>query len=143
MKSNFSLKYRTFDTVILLFAIIFIIASIVFTNLYFANSKKSQNRVVQIYYQGQLLEDKQIDFENLSGSCEVTLSKLEYDKLLGDMVILIDKEKGICVKDVTCPNKICKNQGYVKSIGYPIVCLPNGVYIIINAKKVDQDTILG
>ena len=143
MKSNFSLKFKFFDGLILFFSIILIIITIISTNIIFISNKNSNNKVIQIYYQGTLLEDKQIDYNSVSDTLEITLSKDQYSDLLGDITILIDKEKGVCVKDVTCPNKICKNQGWVKSVGYPIVCLPNGVYIIINSKTVDQDNILG
>ena len=73
----------------------------------------------------------------------IVLEKKEYNKLLGDVTICIDREKGICIKDVTCPNETCMKMGWVKSVGYPVTCLPNGVYVIITSPDVDKDIILG
>ena len=62
---------------------------------------------------------------------EIILEKEEYPNLLGDIKILINKEKGICIKEVTCPNHLCEDMGWVNRIGIPVVCLPNDVYVVI------------
>ena len=51
------------------------------------------------------------------------------------MLISINKEKGVCIKEAICPNHTCVKQGWVKSVGYPVVCVPNGVYVIISSSS--------
>lgn len=142
MKNNFSIKFKLFDVFIMIFSLLLIGVVIVSTNIAFSNTLDKE-RIVQIYYQGQLLENKQIEIDDLLEEKHVILLKDDYDGLLGDMDIVINKDKGVCIYDVTCPNYYCKNQGWVNSVGYPVVCIPNGVYVIITSSTIDQDTILG
>ena len=142
MKNNFSLKFKLFDIFIIGFLLVSIVVSIITTNVVFSRDLKD-SYVVQIYYQGEILTDKQVKIADVENETIIILKKEEYDKLLGDVTIVINKEKGICISDVTCPNETCIKMGWVRSIGYPVTCLPNGVYVIITSKKVDQDIILG
>lgn len=142
MKNNFSLKFKIFDVFILCFALVCIIASIVGTNIAFAKSNNLSKKV-QIYYQNELIEEKQIELDSLKEDIEIVLLKSQYESLLGDMTISISKEKGICISEVVCPNHTCEKQGWIKNVGYPIVCIPNGVYIIITSVSVDDEIIIG
>ena len=142
MKSNFSLKFKIFDIFIVAFVVVAIVASIITTNVVFSRDLKD-SYVVQIYYQGELLEDKQIKVKDVDDEMAIVLKKQDYDKLLGDVTILINKDKGICISEVTCPNETCLKMGWVRSVGYPVTCLPNGVHVMITSPDVDQDIILG
>ena len=142
MKSNFSLKFKIFDIFIVAFVVVAIVASIITTNVVFSRDLKD-SYVVQIYYQGELLEDKQIKVKDVDDEMVIVLKKHDYDKLLGDVTILINKDKGICISEVTCPNETCLKMGWVRSVGYPVTCLPNGVHVMITSPDVDQDIILG
>ena len=142
MKSNFSLKFKIFDIFIIAFVVVAIVASIITTNVVFSRDLKD-SYVVQIYYQGELLEDKQIKVKDVDDEMVIVLKKQDYDKLLGDVTILINKDKGICISEVTCPNETCLKMGWVRSVGYPVTCLPNGVHVMITSPDVDQDIILG
>lgn len=142
MKSNFSLKFKIFDIFIVAFVVVAIVASIITTNVVFSRDLKD-SYVVQIYYQGELLEDKQIKVKDVDNEMVIVLKKQDYDKLLGDVTILINKDKGICISEVTCPNETCLKMGWVRSVGYPVTCLPNGVHVVITSPDVDQDIILG
>lgn len=142
MKSNFSLKFKIFDIFIVAFVVVAIVASIITTNVVFSRDLKD-SYVVQIYYQGELLEDKQIKVKDVDDEMVIVLKKQDYDKLLGDVTILINKDKGICISEVTCPNETCLKMGWVRSVGYPVTCLPNGVHVMITSPDVDQDIILG
>lgn len=142
MKSNFSLKFKIFDIFIVAFVVVAIVASIITTNVIFSRDLKD-SYVVQIYYQGELLEDKQVKVKDVNDEMVIVLKKQDYDKLLGDVTILINKDKGICISDVTCPNETCLKMGWVRSVGYPVTCLPNGVHVMITSPDVDQDIILG
>ena len=142
MKSNFSLKFKIFDIFIVAFVVVAIVASIITTNVVFSRDLKD-SYVVQIYYQGELLEDKQIKVKDVDDEMVIVLKKQDYDKLLGDVTILINKDKGICISEVTCPNETCLKMGWVRSVGYPVTCLPNGVHVMITSPDIDQDIILG
>lgn len=142
MKSNFSLKFKIFDIFIVAFVVVAIVASIITTNVVFSRDLKD-SYVVQIYYQGELLEDKQIKVKDVDNEMVIVLKKQDYDKLLGDVTILINKDKGICISEVTCPNETCLKMGWVRSVGYPVTCLPNGVHVVITSPDVDQDIVLG
>ena len=142
MKSNFSLKFKIFDIFIVAFVVVAIVASIITTNVSFVR-KTNKTYVVRIYYQGELLEDKQVKFDDVEDEMIVILKKQDYDKLLGDVTILINKDKGICISDVTCPNNNCKKMGWVNFTNYAVTCLPNNVRVIIYEPAVDQDNILG
>ena len=68
------------------------------------------------------------------------MTKEEFNDLRGDMIISIDKDKGVCISEVVCPNHLCENMGWVNKKGIPVVCLPNNVYVIISSSSsIDQD----
>lgn len=149
MKNNFAIIFKKIDIFVILIAIILISLSFIATNNIYKNSFDGNNKV-EIYYQGKLLTDYNISFNKLNkyqkdedGNTIIVLKKEEYTNLLGDFKILINKDKGVCVKDVTCPNHICERQGWVKKVGFPIVCLPNGVYVVINSSSADIDIGIG
>lgn len=149
MKNNFAIKFKKVDVFVIMIAIILILLAFISTNIVYKSNLNDKNKI-EIYYQGKLLENYDISFDNLNkyekdedGNTIIVLKKDDYSDLLGDFKILINKEKGICVKDVTCPNHICERQGWVKKVGYPIVCLPNGVYVVINSTSTDIDIGIG
>ena len=118
--------------------------AIIATNKIFSSSISNENKRVEIYYQGKLLEDKIIYFSDLKENevKEIILSQEQYDKLLGDFSVIIDAKKGVKVDNVTCPNHYCENQGYINSVGMPIVCVPNGVYVIITKTGDDNEIVI-
>lgn len=87
----------------------------------FISSVSSQSLVVGIYKDGSLVE--KIDLNSVTGEREITLSG-EY----GDNVILVSNGR-IEMKSADCPDKLCVEQGELKSSSSPIVCLPNKVVI--------------
>ena len=142
MKSNFSLKFKLFDIFIVAFLLVAIVISIVTTNVSFVR-KSNKPYYVQIYYYNELLDDKIIKLNDVQDEIEIVLTKDEYNKLLGDVTILINKDKGICISEVTCPNNNCKKMGWVNFTNYAVTCLPNNVRVIIFTPEVDQDIVLG
>lgn len=142
MKNNFPIKFKIFDVFVVAFSVVCIVLSIIFTNVFFSNEVKDSS-LIQVYYQGQILEEYQVRFSEIDDEIEITLTKDQYDKLLGDFTIVINKEHGVSVKDVTCPNHYCEKMGWIHNVGYPLVCLPNGVYVIITTSEVNQDIIFG
>lgn len=142
MKANFSTKFKKSDIFVIVFAVVAIVVSIVTTNIHFSSISDSE-KVVEVYFQGKLLKEKSLKMSEVNEQKEIVLAQDEYKGLLGDVTILVDKEKGICIKDVTCPNHICENMGWVNMVAYPITCLPNNVVVLISATDPNQDIILG
>ena len=138
MKTNFSLKFKFFDIFILAFVVVAIVASIIATNVIFGRVFSNENNV-EIYYHNQLI--KEIKLDEITEETKVVLKQEDYDKLLGELTVLIDPEKGICISEVTCPNHTCIKQGWVNKVGYPVTCLPNGVYVMITSPSPDVDLI--
>jgi len=141
MNNNFSLKFNLRDIIAGITGLVLIIATIISVNLSFKESNLT-NEKVEIYYHGEKL-NYNISFSNINSEETIILKKTDYPDLLGDFKILINKEKGIKVEDITCPNHYCEEQGWVKKINYPITCLPNDVYIIILSNNTDGSFILG
>lgn len=140
MKNNFPIKFKVFDIIILIFAVISIVATIITTNIVFGkdNNKGIDDRVVCIYHKNDLV--KEIKIIDINGKVEYKLTKEEFNDLRGDMIISIDKDKGVCISEVVCPNHLCENMGWVNKKGIPVVCLPNNVYVIISSSSsIDQD----
>lgn len=140
MKNNFPIKFKVFDVFILIFAVISIVATIITTNIVFGkdNNKEIDDRVVCIYHKNDLV--KEIKIIDINGKVDYKLTKEEFNDLRGDMIISIDKDKGVCISEVVCPNHLCENMGWVNKKGIPVVCLPNNVYVIISSSSsIDQD----
>ena len=72
MKSNFSLKFKLFDIFVIAFLLISIVTSIVTTNVVFSRDLKD-DYVVKIYYQGEVLEDRQIKLKDVDEELIVVL----------------------------------------------------------------------
>lgn len=144
MKRNFSLKFTLFDLMVGLVAFVMIISSLVVTNLVYAQ-KNDQSRIAEVYLDSQLLKEKSVRMDALTEEVTIVLKKEDYpdSSLLGDVEIHVDKEKGICVHQVTCPNLICKRMGWINKVGYNIVCVPNGFFVTIKTEKTDVDIPLG
>ena len=140
MKNNFPIKFKVFDIIILIFAVISIVATIITTNIVFTkdNNEEIDDRVVCIYHKNDLV--KEIKIVDINGILDYKLTKEEFNDLRGDMIISIDKDKGVCISEVVCPNHLCENMGWVNKKGIPVVCLPNNVYVIISSSSsIDQD----
>ena len=135
MKNNFPIKFKVFDVFILIFAVISIVATIITTNIVFGkdNNKEIDDRVVCIYHKNDLV--KEIKIIDINGKVDYKLTKEEFNDLRGDMIISIDKDKGVCISEVVCPNHLCENMGWVNKKGIPVVCLPNNVYVIISSSS--------
>ena len=135
MKENFSLKFKFKDLIGIALAVILIVGSLIYVNL--STSNNLSKKTVEIYYQQQRLDSLTVNLDDLTETKTIILTKEEYPDLLGDFKILIDKEKGICVQDITCLNHLCEKQGWVSRTNYPVTCLPNGVFVMITSPADD------
>lgn len=143
MKSNFPLKFKLFDIIILAVVIIGIISSIVGINIAYAKKDENSVRMVQIYCRNELVIE--INLDEVDGVFSYTLQKDKYENLRDDMVITFDEEKGVCISYVNCVDYRCKKAGWINKFGEQLVCLPNQVRVYIESSdgSIDQDIVLG
>lgn len=82
----------------------------------------------------------------------VVLREIDLDKLEEPMIFTVEGDNGICntvvaehgrirVKDASCPDHICVQQGWISDSGVPIVCLPNKLVIEIVGKGAQMDVV--
>ena len=144
MKRNYSLKFTVFDGIVGGILLILIIICIVTTNILYSNNSKGE-RIVEMYLNGELLEEKSVSLTRLNEEITMVISKDEYpdSSLIDDIIVEINPEKGVRIKKVDCPNNVCINQGWVNKVGYSIACLPNGFIIIIKSLGIDEPIVLG
>ncbi|MGM9857680.1 MAG: NusG domain II-containing protein [Bacilli bacterium] len=131
MNRNFSLKFKVVDIIIIVASAIAAISLMV--GIFIYNSSFSGERYVCIYYKGEELKEYRTEIDKLEETYTVVLTKEKYPDLLGDFYIDINKDKGIRVHDVTCPNLTCEKQGWVNITNLPIVCIPNDIRVVINS----------
>ena len=98
-----------------------------------------------MYLNGEILKDKSVSLSKLNEEMTIVISKQEYpdSSLIDDIVVEINPEKGVRIKEVDCPNNVCINQGWVNKVGYSIACLPNGFIILIRSTGIDEPIVLG
>ncbi len=150
MEKNISDKRLTFnprkDIPLFSFGILLIVS--IFLASYFS-VRKSDNVHVEIKYQNQLLFDKndserkkEISFP-MTGEKKITFMKKEASTYIegitefsfeGESVsftLYSDKSIQIMTEDITCPDHVCSKMGRIHSLYTPIVCMPNGIQIMI------------
>ena len=109
--------------------IILIIGIILFSLIFYFSYKainNSDNLVCKIYQNQELKYEIKLDHEEV-----ITLTTDD-----GMMVIVIDTD-GVYVKESSCKDKICINQGKIKRGGEVITCLPDRIYIKLEGKGAD------
>ena len=58
----------------------------------------------------------------------------------GSNLVVVDRGR-IRVEQADCPDKLCIKQGWSRTEGYPIVCLPHGLVIQPKGRQVDFDAV--
>ena len=109
--------------------IILIICIILFSLIFYFTYRAMNNSdelVCKIYQDQELKYEIALDHE------EEIILNIDDDKI----VIEIDKD-GVYVKESSCKDKICVNQGRISKGGQIITCLPNKVYIKLEGKGAD------
>lgn len=129
------LKINKMDLIIIIIVFIFIIG-VMFTTNFLSRISSEENLYVNININGK------VEFTyKLEENRTITLNKNNYPILLGDMIIEI-KDKKVRVKEESSPLHYCSLQGWEEYANRPIVCLPNGVIIIIEGNASDNDLVL-
>jgi len=105
--------------------LVIIILALVFYFTYRALND-SKELVCKIY------QDQELKYEIALDHSEEIIIDIDDDKI----IIEIDKT-GVYVKESSCKDKICVNQGKITRGGQIITCLPNKVYIKLEGKGAD------
>ena len=95
--------------------------------LFISQHSANDSKIAKVIQDGKVI--KEIDLERVDTPYEFTVS----DENEGHNTIRVEKGR-ICVVSSDCPDKICVNQGYIKSGAKPIVCLPHKLCIVIVSK---------
>lgn len=106
---------------IITFIIIIIIS---LTMIFFAKNAADSSKTAYIYQEGKLLYEIQLDKVSEKYTLEIK------DKNQKGNTIMVEKDR-ICISEADCPDKICKNTGWIYDSTKPIVCLPNKIIIYI------------
>ncbi|MEN3013566.1 MAG: NusG domain II-containing protein [Endomicrobiia bacterium] len=69
--------------------------------------------------------------------------KISIEKIiqLNNAVVEIKNNK-VKIKQSICPFRICMHTGWISKAGQQIVCIPNRIFITIESKKKEIDTIV-
>ena len=142
MNKNFSLKYSIKDIILvsisLVIAIVFIVV-ILLSNKAFS----SNNRYLNVYHQNTRLNIN-INLNDLTENQIIILKKEDYPRLINDFKIEVSNKKGVRVKEVTCYDNTCINQGWINVVNLPIVCIPNDVKIVLTSTSgITGDDVIG
>lgn len=142
MNKNFSLKHSIKDIILvsisLVIAIVFIVV-ILLSNKAFS----SNNRYLNVYHQNTRLNIN-INLNDLTENQIIVLKKEDYPRLINDFKIEVSNKKGVRVKEVTCYDNTCINQGWINVVNLPIVCIPNDVKIVLTSTSgITGDDVIG
>ena len=142
MNKNFSLKHSIKDIILvsisLVIAIVFIVV-ILLSNKAFS----SNNRYLNVYHQNTRLNIN-INLNDLTENQIIVLKKEDYPRLIDDFKIEVSNKKGVRVKEVTCYDNTCINQGWINVVNLPIVCIPNDVKIVLTSTSgITGDDVIG
>ena len=142
MNKNFSLKHSIKDIILvsisLVIAIVFIVV-ILLSNKAFS----SNNRYLNVYHHNTRLNIN-INLNDLTENQIIVLKKEDYPRLINDFKIEVSNKQGVRVKEVTCYDNTCINQGWINVVNLPIVCIPNDVKIVLTSTSgITGDDVIG
>ena len=125
-------KYRFFNRndCLLIASILFF--SLIFVFVYYRMS--SPGKTVIVYVDGEKIAGFSLD--------EDTEYEIEgYD---GGRNVLVISDGYAFMKEASCPDRLCMNQGRISRNGQMIVCLPNRVVLkILGGEEDDYDAVTG
>ena len=129
-KRPIGLRFNVFDIVALVFSLCLAIGVLVYVNI--TSTKANQvdgDRIAVVYVKNEAV--KRVNLEELKEDYIYTLKQNDHPGMISDMKFAFSNTKGIAVTYSNCKDHTCINMGYVNEANSPIVCLPNGVYVVI------------
>ena len=116
-----NLKRNKTDLVIIICSLLIIVAIFITT----FNMSNGSADYINVYYKNNIIRT-----EDLSVDHTFTLEKSKYKDLQADMEIEIKNGKFRVAKEKS-PYNLCSKVGWEDRPGFPVVCLPNHVMIVI------------
>lgn len=104
-------KLKKSEIIIIIIIIIISLGLVVFYKFF----NQTDNTVAQISYNGNIVQT--IDLSTSSNK----VFRLEENDKVGFEI----KDKKISFVDVSCPDKICENVGFINTVNSVAICLPN------------------
>jgi len=103
--------------------IVFLLLAVSATG-YFAIYRKTDNRIFNIYLDGEIVQT--VNLDNVNESYEIHLPH---------NTLLVESD-GISAIKADCPDKVCIKRGKMSG-GAPIVCAPAKLYVGASSEEVD------
>ncbi|MBR6825259.1 MAG: NusG domain II-containing protein [Oscillospiraceae bacterium] len=97
---------------------------------FLSSGQETENAVVQIYQDGELLRELPLD-----GEATLTVGG-KYENTL------VVRDGTVAISHSTCPGEDCVHSGPIRKPGRSLVCLPNGVEVRITGTG-DIDFVVG
>lgn len=114
--------------------IVITVVMLVFTGLasLWIVTKKNENKTAYIYQQDKLIYT--IDLNRVEESYRITI---EGNDGCENIIEVRHGEIGIISAD--CPDKVCVDMGFIGDGLVPVVCVPNGIMIVVKSDGGDVD----
>ncbi len=121
--NNITLKRTKGDIIVIIAAVSLIIAMLI---ALFSVRGNKENNVVTVKYDNQVIHTMHLNIDET-----FTMKQADYDKLLGDLVIVVE-DGAVRVDEQTSHYNYCEYMGPVSQKGTSIICAPNSVVITID-----------
>lgn len=123
---------RTTKILIIVTAVLFAVSG---GAAYYSLNVNKDSKVAYIYQNGELLY--QIDLETVVQSYTIEIVSDD-----GDVNVVCVRKGEIGMLSADCPDKLCVKTGFIGDGVLPVVCVPNGITIIVKSDggKVDAQT---
>lgn len=140
MNENFNSDKKIKKFRIKLIDIIFIVAALCISGLFFLNqpSKEADSKKLIIFNGEQEIEipfvDQNINFKNDFYGSDFKRYNVNKD------ILLEVKDNKARVTTSDCPDKVCVNSGWASNCGHVIICMPNSFGVLIDCKgNIDEN----
>ncbi|MBR5579579.1 MAG: NusG domain II-containing protein [Lachnospiraceae bacterium] len=91
-------------------------------------------------FAGKSGETARVDYDNrLYGTYPLSRERIIK---IGESNTLEITEGKIRMKEATCPDQICRKQGWIKRKGESIICLPNKVIVTLEGTEEEFDGVI-
>ncbi|MBQ4522760.1 MAG: NusG domain II-containing protein [Lachnospiraceae bacterium] len=113
------------------FIIILMVVSLVMLFFLIMEKKRQEGDKVLIYVNGTLMQEVSLDTED-----EILIHGNP-----GDNVLVIQNGKAY-MKEASCDNHVCIQQGEISKNGETIICLPNQILVEVSAENQKMDAVV-
>ena len=113
-----------------IFIIVLVVVSLILLFFLFLGKERQEGNKVLIYVDGTLVQEVSLETEN-----EILIHGNP-----GDNILVIQNGKAY-MKEASCENHICIQQGEISKNGETIICLPNQILVEVSAESQEMDAV--